>query len=769
MLKKILRDCRTNAMSLSAIAVLVFLTLFVFSGLLSAAHGMSYEFERWSMQTNLADAWVSVRSAGATLTDEVNNAKHVSHADGSLIVTASMKRSGANKLLTVNLKDSNEVSRPLVNDGEQFDTKKKNSIWIDKNFADANHISTGDTVTINVNKSPIALTVRGLIASPEYIGYTSPMNDMVANHDRYGYAYTNRASLPVTLDRINSIAVKAEPGCDTGCIARSVRDTLGNAAVSVQGRDAKTEISKFQAKTASMYRMSYMFSTLMIVLVTLTTITTISRLVNSQRSSLGLMRALGISRSALIFGYQIYAIIATLPSALLGLFLGPALLGRLFLDKQRFLFNLPHWQVRIDNASWLMILGIIIASSIASIIPAFRITRLTPAMILDTNTMRGVGTMRSTPRNPRRDSQQHWQWHWIMRDKSRSMVKEGISVVAIIGATVLVMASFGVRLSLTATNDMTYGDVFRYGRQIQLANGYTDTDYDTIMSGLPDNAQSLEQLPITVTTAHHEQSSVMSIATPGIFLTARDDKRESMPITTQTDGAYISERLSKALGVTSGDTISVDSASMSEPVIMTVIDIVRVSSPQGIYLSSAYWKNLGETFHPTSIMVNGRVPSSVDNHPAVQRVDSLAWDKAQANKVLDTFQSILTLLMVFAVLLEWFILYSIGTLNYTERYREYATMRVLGFHIKEIRSIMLKDSFVTWILGTTLGIPLGIGFLNAYVSVADSKDAQFFAYLPTPYIALSALFVLCNMLIIELVIAKRIANIDLSSALKSVE
>ena len=93
MLKKILRDCRTNAMSLSAIAVLVFLTLFVFSGLLSAAHGMSYEFERWSMQTNLADAWVSVRSAGATLTDEVNNAKHVSHADGSLIVTASMKRS----------------------------------------------------------------------------------------------------------------------------------------------------------------------------------------------------------------------------------------------------------------------------------------------------------------------------------------------------------------------------------------------------------------------------------------------------------------------------------------------------------------------------------------------------------------------------------------------------------------------------------------------------------------------------------------------------
>ena len=52
-------------------------------------------------------------------------------------------------------------------------------------------------------------------------------------------------------------------------------------------------------------------------------------------------------------------------------------------------------------------------------------------------------------------------------------------------------------------------------------------------------------------------------------------------------------------------------------------------------------------------------------------------------------------------------------------------MRVLGFHIKEIRSIMLKDSFVTWILGTTLGIPLGIGFLNAYVSVADSKDAQF--------------------------------------------
>ncbi|MCB5642111.1 ABC transporter permease, partial [Bifidobacterium animalis] len=78
-------------------------------------------------------------------------------------------------------------------------------------------------------------------------------------------------------------------------------------------------------------------------------------------------------------------------------------------DKQRFLFNLPHWQVRIDNASWLMMLGIIIASSIASIIPAFRITRLTPAMILDTNTMRGVGTMRSTPRNPRRDSQQHWQ------------------------------------------------------------------------------------------------------------------------------------------------------------------------------------------------------------------------------------------------------------------------------------------------------------------------------------------------------------------------
>ena len=131
--------------------------------------------------------------------------------------------------------------------------------------------------------------------------------------------------------------------------------------------------------------------------------------------------------------------------------------------------------------------------------------------------------------------------------------------------------------------------------------------------------------------------------------------------------------------------------------------------------------------------------------------------------------SIFALIIVFGALLIIIVLYNLGSLSFVERMRDYATLRVLGIHKKELRILTLIENLITTFIGWLIGIPAGIWFLRQYVNTFSTINLEYTRYFNWETILIASLFVWICSLSTTLFISRRIKKIDMVQALKGVE
>ena len=142
-----------------------------------------------------------------------------------------------------------------------------------------------------------------------------------------------------------------------------------------------------------------------------------------------------------------------------------------------------------------------------------------------------------------------------------------------------------------------------------------------------------------------------------------------------------------------------------------------------------------------------------------------AWVLLQGNFGIPAFNFNIWPMLVVAM----FVLYNLGMMNYEERYREYATMKVIGYTKREIKNLILTDCMFTIVPGWLIGIPVGFGFLRLFIKVVSFDSYEWrINLLPGHFIMLSLFVILCAVLI-NLVISRKANNIVMTEALKSVE
>ena len=191
---------------------------------------------------------------------------------------------------------------------------------------------------------------------------------------------------------------------------------------------------------------------------------------------------------------------------------------------------------------------------------------------------------------------------------------------------------------------------------------------------------------------------------------------------------------------------------------------------RGFFLSDTYWKVLGETFKPTSLLVkwNGAPDLKFLSSDAV--TDSVTRE-SQSSGLSSSTQVVniaVVMMIIMGAALAFVVLYNTSILNFTERIRDLATLRVLGFHHGEIRNLVLIENYFSVLLGVIFGIPVGRSISWIVAKNLDSRLDLFGTI--TPQNALAAgLLTLLFAWIINRVVAKKMKNLDMLSALKSVE
>ena len=244
-----------------------------------------------------------------------------------------------------------------------------------------------------------------------------------------------------------------------------------------------------------------------------------------------------------------------------------------------------------------------------------------------------------------------------------------------------------------------------------------------------------------------------------------------LPVASGTVG--VTYKLAKTLSIAVGDEVKLYLPGDDEAIAMTVGQIVHNNTVQGLYMNRSTWEAQRKgDFVPTAIQVAGPREGCIGTLEDMDEVDSLDYPPDQIEdmlELLNALSSVFTMITCIALALAYVICYNMGLMNFVERLREYATLKVLGYHQKEIRSLILNENLIISVLGVLGGIVPGY-LLTDVVMHSCEPESGFYPGVPTVQsVVIACVVTFCFSIFIQLLLTRKVRKIDMVEALKSVE
>ena len=772
-MKKMFRDLWQLKAQFCSVFLMALLGVLIYTGIQGVWSGMDKQGTLFFNQTNLADGWIYGKSFDVNDINSIKNISNVKNAEGTVTVNVKLK-SQNNKTsekdgdMQIICTDGNLISTPKVIEGSPYDSKH-DGCWLSTDFANSRNIKVGDSITLYLLNKEKKCIVKGLIMNPEYISYTGSETAFLPDRMQYGYCMVSQDSIKEFLGGIsyNQIKVTLSENSDTKQFRKNVENTLGDKYMGFVDRKSFKGVSNYTDRVKQIQKSSIMFSVVFLLMALLTMQTTMKRLVENQRTQIGILKALGFSNRKIIFHYSLYGFIVSLFGALIGFLLAPHIITTQLLNLQKKFYTMPEWKGEVSWVSYLVVIIVVLSCTVTTILASNKGTKGMPA-----ETMRAAA-----PKGGKQIALEHWhsfwnrlpfEWKWSLRDISRRKTQTIIGIIGVLGCMMLLIASFGMRDSLNHANQYLFGTQYNYTLKAILLPTATDNEKTDLLRLVKDDGQWVQENNVEIQTDRNNKMYIISILDDGNFIHLKKENGEVA--TLPSNGVAISRKVAQQMKIEIGDTLEFRVPGEHSYCTVTVSEIVTPPSPQGIYISKTEWRNLGQTFSATALLIgNDMKKSDVNSLSYIKEVTTLKDQLTSANEILNSIKIIIVMLLVAAILLSVIILYNLGVLSYTERSREYATLKVLGFHQNEIRAFVLRDNAVNIVIGWVLGVPMGFLFLKSYVSTATTDSFEYIPYLtPLNFIIASCITVGCS-LGVSIIISRKVKKMDMVEALKSVE
>lgn len=504
--------------------------------------------------------------------------------------------------------------------------------------------------------------------------------------------------------------------------------------------------------------------------------TTMTRLIDEQRSQIGIFSALGFSKGRIISKYIIYAFLASISGSVFGIVFGMALFPTVIYNCWRLMYNLPPMKiilpmnnVVIGMASFsvlMMFVTYLVARKSLKEMPS-QLMRPKPPKNAKKVFLEKIGfiwnhlsfTTKITARN-------------IIRYKSRFFM----TVIGVAGCTGLLVVGFGVKDSITDVLNMQYGEVYNYDNSINLDN---DHNVDEIISVLEDDLDNQEVVPFmqysSMTYGEDEKAVTVEVFNPReikdvINLRDKDNKHE---LNINGSGVIISEKFARDHGYKAGDTIVFESDSGLKQS-FKVDGICEWYIQHYIFISeSLYESTFKENVHYNTIAVKTDSPEKIETTlDGVENITSIVDFGPMIESfetMLEALNFIILIIIIAAGSLAFVVLMNLTEVNISERIREIATLKVLGFRNLEVNNYIFKEISLLSLIGAVFGLPLGKIEHHLIMGVIDMEMAKFgdnVKLLSYCYsFGITALFTI----IVLLLMKRTLKKIEMVESLKSVE
>lgn len=552
--------------------------------------------------------------------------------------------------------------------------------------------------------------------------------------------------------------------------------------------------SSFEQDANRIDAVSIVFPIFFFLVAALVSLTTMTRMVEEQRSQAGTYSAMGYSKGSIAFKYMLYAVITSVLGSVAGLLIGFQVFPKVIWDAYGIMYSAPPiltpWNHQLAMIAMGLFVFCIVVSTLIAVVGELRST---PASLIRPK----------PPQNGKRIILERIGFIWkgmsfaqkltarnILRYKKRFFM----TVIGIAGCTGLMLTGFGIKDSISGIVPSQYGRLFKYHAQLGFAHKIDKSKltqaqeealeaiasksgikkslllYSQSMSVYGQGAKKDRKLDVQLMVP--EDGSKISE-----YITFQKRKTE-IPLEYPTSGAIVNEKLAKELSLEIGDSFTlqdIDNKEFSIP----VTGICENYISNYVYISPQYYKLLyGEEVKYQSMLIFLN-EEGMQNETAVStrllehsEIGGIFFTGSLKNTFENSFASldmVVVVLIISASMLAFVVLYNLTNINVTERIREIATIKVLGFTNHEVDSYIYRENIVLTIVGILAGFVAGIGLHQFVMESAEINLVMFSRDIYVMSYVWSALLTVLFALIVNIVMHGRLKRVNMVESLKSVE
>ena len=555
----------------------------------------------------------------------------------------------------------------------------------------------------------------------------------------------------------------------------------------VLNRDKQYSAAEYGGCADSIDALAGIFPVFFVLVAALVALTTMTRMVDEQRINIGTLKGLGYTPGMIAKKYIVYAMSASAIGSIIGLIVGYTVFPTIIYNAYAIMYTVPKVELRTD----LFITVLSIATSIfVTTFAAFAACRRElvedPAILMRPK----------APKNGKRILLERigfiWNkigfiWKVTLRNIFRYKKRFLMTVLGISGCTALILTGFGVRDSIQMIVDVQFGELNKYSMTASYDSDEKTEDVEYLKS-LISNEKGVKEIGMF----HNQNAKVMinnkekevTVVIPENKNTFKDfielrERKSHTPIKLDNKGIVISEKAARNLDAKVGDKVKIlNENDVSAEAVISGITENYVN--HYIYMTNDYYKEL---FNRNAD--SNRIYGVLDDSITIEQEDKMASkiiDSTCANGTVfttgikdgfsDTIKSlnyVVLLMIVSAGALAFVVLYNLSNVNISERIREIATIKVLGFYDKEVSAYIYRENVILTLIGAVVGLGLGV-ILHQFIMITVEVENMMFGRLINP-LSYAAAFILTIVMgtIVNLVMNKKLKKVEMVESLKSVD
>lgn len=780
-MKKLLKETivcmvKTSKRFLS-ILIIVLLGVGFFAGIRAVSPDMEKTLDSYYDETNTYDIMIT---SNYGVSDAIlNQLEEEYDIEGTYNFDAitTKKDDYATKILSYDKDD--KLNQPKLIKGKM--PEQENEVVVDNDYKDI--IKIGDEITID---SPLVkektLTVTGYVESPLYISTERDSTNLLSGTiDYYLYMPTENIISPqkttayIKLNTTESRFTKdyeKEIRKEKKKIRQELKDEkLEGQTWYVLDINSNTGFYQYKQDTERIDNIAKVFPLVFFIVAVLICLTTMTRMVEEERSQIGTLKSLGYKDSAIMFKYVLYASLATIIGGMIGVLIGYRLLPDIVFEMYKNMYRIGD--IKLSYYSSLTFQGMMIALLCtlgATIYTCRKTLKESPA-----NLLRPVapapGKRVLLEKIPCIWNHLSFSYKVTVRNVFRYKKRFLMTIIGIAGCTGLILAGFGLKDCIVKMVPHQYEEIFNYQVKVTLDENKTKDTINKIKENkkVKDLLQVQEE-SITLDNKDTNQSITLIVPKDNIdgFIKLQD--RKSKEKYQLKDGVIVTEKLANLLDLEEGDTLKFTG---TDTYTEKVSNITENYLFHYIYLPKEKYKGTYNTvLLKTKNMTEKQEKNFANELKEIRGVSNITFTSSTRHvfdDTMDSFAYVSLILIISAGALAFVVLYNLSSINISERRRELATIKVLGFYDKEVYQYINRENTILTVIGILLGLGVG-NILTMYIIKTCELDMLMFDPTIAPLSYLYAILITAAFaILVNIILYFSLKKIDMIESLKSVE